>query len=91
MRIVKFFVGECMSCFLCLYSRLSYRGRERRLLTCYPDTNLAVAKELMEAKGIKQLPVVKRGVESNKERKRRIIALLHYDSIWNCLRFSLIS
>ena len=70
---------------------LSYRGRERGLLTCYPDTNLAVAKELMEAKGIKQLPVVKRGVESNKERKRRIIALLHYDSIWNCLRFSLIS
>ncbi|XP_042949996.1 chloride channel protein CLC-f isoform X1 [Carya illinoinensis] len=65
---------------------ISYRGQERGILTCYPDTNLAIAKELMEAKGIKQLPVVKRGEESKKGRKRRIVALLHYDSIWNCLR-----
>ncbi|KAK7849468.1 chloride channel protein clc-f [Quercus suber] len=78
-------VSACLVSSVCTRG-LSYRGRERGLLTCYPDTNLAVAKELMEAKGIKQLPVVKRGVESNKERKRRIIALLHYDSIWNCLR-----
>ncbi|KAK4538968.1 hypothetical protein RGQ29_032097 [Quercus rubra] len=76
-----------MSCFLCLYSRFKLSWARAWTFTCYPDTNLAVAKELMEAKGIKQLPVVKRGVESNKERKRRIIALLHYDSIWNCLRF----
>ncbi|KAM3743776.1 hypothetical protein ACB098_06G000800 [Castanea mollissima] len=78
-------VSACLVSSVCTRG-LSYRGRERGLLTCYPDTNLAVAKELMEAKGIKQLPVVKRSVESNKERKRRIIALLHYDSIWNCLR-----
>lgn len=52
-------------------------------MTCYPDTALASAKELMEAKGIKQLPVVKRG----KGRKRRIVAILHYDSIFSCLRF----
>ncbi|KAB1214983.1 Chloride channel protein CLC-f [Morella rubra] len=68
---------------------ISYRGRERGLLTCYPDTNLAIAKELMEAKGIKQLPVVKRMGESKKRKKQRIVALLHYDSIWNCLRFAL--
>ncbi|XP_068636927.1 chloride channel protein CLC-f [Aristolochia californica] len=65
---------------------IQYRGNERRLLTCYPDTDLATAKELMEAKGIKQLPVVGRGGDPLKERKRRVIALLHYDSIWHCLR-----
>nr|UTD53594.1 chloride channel F [Casuarina glauca] len=70
---------------------ISYRGHERGLLTCYPDANLAIAKELMEAKGIKQLPVVKRSGESRKGRKRRTIALLHYDSIQNCLRFLLVS
>ena len=70
---------------------MSYRGRARGLLTCYPDTDLASAKELMEAKGIKQLPVVKRGGEPKKERKRSIVAILHYDSIWNFLRCSLVS
>lgn len=44
----------------------------------------------MEAKGIKQLPVVKRGREPLRERKRRIVAILHYDSILNCLRFSVV-
>ncbi|GMY30720.1 chloride channel protein CLC-f [Fagus crenata] len=78
-------VNACLVSSVCTRG-ISYRGRERGLLTCYPDTNLAVAKELMEAKGIKQLPVVKRSVELNKERKRRIVALLHYESIWNCLR-----
>ncbi|KAL1357892.1 hypothetical protein HN51_009735 [Arachis hypogaea] len=65
---------------------MTYRGRERGLLTCYPNTSLAVAKELMEAKGIKQLPVVKRGGDRNRERKRRIAGLLHYDALWHCLR-----
>lgn len=65
---------------------ISYRGRVRGLLTCYPDSDLASAKELMEAKGVKQLPVVKRGGEPKKERKRRVVAILHYDSIWNLLR-----
>ncbi|KAI4307529.1 hypothetical protein L6164_030705 [Bauhinia variegata] len=65
---------------------MNYRGRERGLLTCYPDTSLAMAKELMEARGIKQLPVVKRGGEPGRERKRRLVALLHYDSLWNCVR-----
>lgn len=70
-----------------IYTRgISYRGRERGILTCYPDTALATAKELMEAKGIKQLPVVKRG----KERKRRIVAVLHYGSIFSCLRLLMI-
>lgn len=67
-----------------IYTRgISYRGRERGILTCYPDTALVTAKELMEAKGIKQLPVVKRG----KERKRRIVAVVRYDSIFSSLRF----
>ncbi|RWR95744.1 chloride channel protein CLC-f [Cinnamomum micranthum f. kanehirae] len=65
---------------------IQYRGRERGLLTCYPDTNLAIAKELMEAKGIKQLPVVRRGGSLRKERKRRVVAILFYDSILRCLR-----
>ncbi|KAI9084632.1 hypothetical protein K1719_033414 [Acacia pycnantha] len=65
---------------------ISYRGKERGLLTCYPDTSLGMAKDLMEAKGIKQLPVVQRGGEVGREKKRRIVALLHYDSLWNCLR-----
>lgn len=65
---------------------MSYRGRERGILTCYPNTSLAMAKELMEAKGIKQLPVVKRGGDHIKERKRRIVGVLHYDALWQCLR-----
>ncbi|QCD95323.1 chloride channel protein [Vigna unguiculata] len=64
---------------------MSYRGRVRGILTCYPNTTLAMAKELMEAKGIKQLPVVKRGGDQNRERKRRIVGLLHYDALWQCL------
>ncbi|CAK9157813.1 unnamed protein product [Ilex paraguariensis] len=70
-----------------VYTRgINYRGRECGLLTCYPDTDLGIAKQLMEAKGIKQLPVVKRGGDFQKERKRRIVAILYYDSILNCLR-----
>lgn len=65
---------------------ISYRGQDRGLLTCYPDTDLAIAKQLMEAKGIKQLPVVKRGGEFSRERKRRITALLHYDSVEESIR-----
>ncbi|KAE8679190.1 Chloride channel protein CLC-f [Hibiscus syriacus] len=65
---------------------ISYRGQERGVLTCFPDTDLAIARELMEASGVKQLPVVKRGGEPHKGRKRRVLAILHYDSIWNCLR-----
>ncbi|KAL3851069.1 hypothetical protein ACJIZ3_012951 [Penstemon smallii] len=65
---------------------ISYRGRERGLLICHPDTDLAMAKQLMEAKGIKQVPVVKRAEDGRRELKRRIVAILYYDSIWNCLR-----
>lgn len=66
---------------------ISYRGQECGLLICYPDTDLAIAKELMEAKGINQLPVVKRGGrEPQKGRKRRVVGLLYYDSIWNSIR-----
>lgn len=67
---------------------ISYRGRERGLLTCYTDTDLAIAKKLMEAKGIKQLPVVKRGGGFQRERRRRIGAILYYDSILYCLRLN---
>ncbi|XLR08085.1 hypothetical protein S83_036023 [Arachis hypogaea] len=81
------FVDEntCLVSSVCTRS-MTYRGRERGILTCYPNTSLAVAKELMEAKGIKQLPVVKRGGDRNRERKRRIVGLLYYDALWHCLR-----
>ncbi|KAL5707026.1 hypothetical protein ACHQM5_025125 [Ranunculus cassubicifolius] len=78
-------VKTCLVSSICTRG-IQYRGRERGLITCYPDTDLAVAKELMEAKGIKQLPVVRRGGESRKERKRRVVGLLHYDSLRRCLR-----
>ncbi|KAF9587206.1 hypothetical protein IFM89_039565 [Coptis chinensis] len=78
-------VNTCLVSSICTRG-IHYRGRERGLLTCYPDTDLTIAKELMEAKGIKQLPVVRRGGDQRKEWKRRVIALLHYDSIWRCLR-----
>ncbi|KAK1440152.1 hypothetical protein QVD17_05977 [Tagetes erecta] len=64
---------------------IKYRGLKRGLITCYPDTDLATAKKLMEAREIKQLPVVQRGVDLQ-ERKRRIVAILYYHSIWSCLR-----
>jgi CBS domain-containing protein len=56
------------------------------LLTCFPDTDLTTAKNLMEARGIKQLPVVKRGAGHRTEGKRKLVALLYYDSIGHCLR-----
>ncbi|XP_022877808.1 chloride channel protein CLC-f-like [Olea europaea var. sylvestris] len=77
-------VNTCTISSICTRG-ISYRGRERGLLICYPDTDLVIAKQLMEAKGIKQLPVVKRG-DGLRERKRRVIAILYYDSIWNFLR-----
>lgn len=79
-------VNTCLVSSVCTRG-IKYRGQERGLLTCYPDTDLSIAKELMEAKGIKQLPVIKRGREPRRRRKQRIAAILHYDSIWNCLRF----
>nr|GEV18716.1 chloride channel protein CLC-f-like [Tanacetum cinerariifolium] len=60
--------GECLVSSVCTRG-ISYRGRKRGLLTCYPDTDLAIAKKLMEAKGIKQLPVVQRAVDFQEERK----------------------
>ncbi|EOA39713.1 hypothetical protein CARUB_v10008357mg [Capsella rubella] len=63
-----------------------YRGQERGLLTCYPDATVGVAKELMEARGVKQLPVVKRGEVIHKGKRRKLLGLLHYDSIWTFLR-----
>ncbi|XP_072986535.1 chloride channel protein CLC-f-like [Typha latifolia] len=70
----------------CLTRGFQYQGSECGLLICFPDTDLTTAKELMEAKGIKQLPVVKRGWGRRNDRKRRIVGLLHYDSIGQCLR-----
>ncbi|WOK95443.1 chloride channel protein CLC-f [Canna indica] len=63
-----------------------YRGRESGLLTCFPDTDLTTAKQLMEAKGIKHLPVVKRGGGRSNDPRRRLVGLLYYDSIGHCLR-----
>lgn len=77
--------SECLVSSVCTRG-ISYRGRKRGLLTCYPDTDLAIAKKLMEAKGVKQLPVVQRAVDFQEERKRRIVAILYYHSVWNCLR-----
>lgn len=70
----------------CFTRGFKYRGSERGLLTCFPDTDLSIAKELMEAKGIKQLPVVKRGGDFRNEWKRRLVALLRYETIGRCLR-----
>lgn len=70
----------------CLTRGFQYRGSERGLLTCFQDTDLTTAKELMEAKGIKQLPVVKRGKSRGMDGKRRLIGLLYYDYIGQCLR-----
>ncbi|XP_016477395.1 chloride channel protein CLC-f isoform X1 [Nicotiana tabacum] len=77
--------NTCLVSSICIRG-ISYRGQDCGLLTCYPDTDLATAKQLMEAKGIKQLPVVKRGGEFRRERKRRTIAILRYDSIEESIR-----
>lgn len=66
--------------------RINYRGHERGILVCYPDTDLMMAKEIMEARGIKQLPVVTRGGERRQERGNTLLGLLCYDGIPICLR-----
>ncbi|KAI0503983.1 hypothetical protein KFK09_014930 [Dendrobium nobile] len=70
----------------CFTRGFQYRGVERGILTCFPDTDLTIAKELMEAKGIKQLPVVARCRETINYGKRRLVGLLNYDAIERCLR-----
>lgn len=65
--------------------KIKYRGRDRGLITCFPDTDLATAKDLLEAKGVLQLPVVKRG-DMKRERKRRVLGLVDYESIQRYLR-----
>ncbi|KAL6975112.1 hypothetical protein U1Q18_023907 [Sarracenia purpurea var. burkii] len=82
-------VYTCLVSSVCTRA-ISYRGRECGLLTCYPDTDLEIAKKLMEAKGIKQLPVVKRAGDIQRERKRRVVGILYYDSISTCLREEII-
>ncbi|XP_037454642.1 chloride channel protein CLC-f-like [Triticum dicoccoides] len=76
----------CSTISSCLTRGFQYQGSERGLPTCFPDTDLTTAKNLMEARGIKQLPVVKRGVGHRTERRRKLVALLYYDSIGHCLR-----
>ncbi|XP_010534843.1 PREDICTED: chloride channel protein CLC-f isoform X2 [Tarenaya hassleriana] len=70
--------------------KITYRGQERGILTCYPDTTVGVAMELMEARGVKQLPVVKRsgggGDPRNGKKRRRLVGILYYDSISVFLR-----
>ncbi|KAL2483794.1 Chloride channel protein CLC-f [Forsythia ovata] len=78
-------VSMCPVSSICTRS-ISYRPREHGLLICYPDTDLVTAKQLMEAKGIEQVPVVKRGGDAQRGRKRRVVAVLYYDSIWNAIR-----
>ncbi|XP_074558662.1 chloride channel protein CLC-f-like [Curcuma longa] len=70
----------------CLGRGIQHRDRETGLIICFPDTDLTTAKQLMEAKGIKQLPVVKRGGVRGNNGKRKIVGLLYYDSIGHCLR-----
>lgn len=81
----------CLQADTCLVSAIctrgiNYRGQECGLLTCYLDTDLAIAKQIMVAKGIKQLPVIKRGGDLKGERKLKIIAILHYESIKESIR-----
>ncbi|KAM0941630.1 putative CBS domain, chloride channel, voltage gated, chloride channel, core [Dioscorea sansibarensis] len=78
-------VNACLVSSCCVRG-FQYRGRERGLLTCSPDTDLATAKQLMEAKGIKQLPVVKQGGHTRNDQKRLVVGLVHYESISRCLR-----
>ncbi|KAF8758075.1 hypothetical protein HU200_010738 [Digitaria exilis] len=70
----------------CLTRGFQFHGNERGLVTCFPDTDLSTAKVLMEVKGIKQLPVVKRGAGRRNDGRRKVIGLLHYDAIGWCLR-----
>ncbi|KQJ98827.1 hypothetical protein BRADI_3g39350v3 [Brachypodium distachyon] len=72
----------------CLTRGFQYHGNERGLVTCFPDTDLSTAKVLMEVKGIKQLPVVKRGAGRRNDGRRKVLGLLHYESIGRCLRWS---
>lgn len=86
---LKFNIFQADSCLIisACTRGISYRGRRRGLLTCYPHTDLSIAKELMEARGIKQLPVVKPGGETQKDRKRKVVGIIQYESIRSLLRF----
>ncbi|OEL16289.1 Chloride channel protein CLC-f [Dichanthelium oligosanthes] len=59
----------------CLTRGFQFHGNERGLVTCFPDTDLSTAKVLMEVKGIKQLPVVKRGAGRRND-GRHVFAVL---------------
>eukprot|EP00252_Welwitschia_mirabilis_P008197 TRINITY_DN19922_c0_g1_i1.p1 TRINITY_DN19922_c0_g1~~TRINITY_DN19922_c0_g1_i1.p1 ORF type:complete len:739 (+),score=142.14 TRINITY_DN19922_c0_g1_i1:507-2723(+) len=66
--------------------RIYYHGSERGILVCYPDMDLMVAKEIMEAGGVRQLPVVVRNSGRKHQQGQKLLGLLCYDSIRDCLR-----
>jgi CBS domain-containing protein len=63
----------------CLTGGFQFHGNERGLVTCFPEKDLSTAKVLMEVKGIKQL-------RRRNDVRRKVLGLLHYDSIGWCLR-----
>ncbi|XP_078443437.1 chloride channel F isoform X2 [Wolffia australiana] len=78
-------VGNCQVSTICTrWTRIE--GRWSGLVTCFPDTDLSTAIQLMEAKNVKHLPVVRRGGDWRRDGKRKLSGLIHYDSISHCLR-----
>lgn len=56
------------------------------IVVCYPDTTLRAAEELMQPRGLRQLPVVTRVGRQWQDRGHKVVGLLHRETISQCVK-----
>ncbi|KAG0624168.1 hypothetical protein M758_3G228900 [Ceratodon purpureus] len=56
------------------------------IVVCYPDTTLGAAEELMQPRGLHQLPVVTRIGRQWQDRGHKVVGLLHREAISQCIK-----
>lgn len=56
------------------------------VVVCYPDTTLQAAEELMQPRGLHQLPVVTRVGRQWQDRGHKVVGVLHREAIPLCIK-----
>lgn len=56
------------------------------IVVCYPDTTLQAAEDLMQPRGLHQLPVVTRVGRQWQDRGHKVVGVLHREAIPQCIK-----
>lgn len=56
------------------------------IAVCFPDTSLRAAEELMQSRGLLQIPVVTRVGRQWQDRGHKVVGVLHLERIPSCLK-----